>query len=177
MSKNHKEKQAEENQNTSEETKTEAPVAAVEEKTPDEKLAELNDKYLRLYADFDNYRKRVSKEKSDLLKYAGEDILKLLIPVMDDFERAMKAASQSTDIETIKQGEQLIYNKFKTMFSQSGLAEMNATGKVFDPELHDAVTNIPAPSKDMIGKVVEEIEKGYWLHGKVVRHAKVIVGN
>ena len=177
MSKNHKENQEQENQKASDEPKTEAPVAAVEEKTPEEKLAELNDKYLRLYADFDNYRKRVSKEKSDLLKYAGEDILKLLIPVMDDFERAMKAAAQATDIKTIKEGEQLIYNKFKTMFSQSGLAEMNATGKVFDPELHDAVTNIPAPSEDMKGKVVEEIEKGYWLSGKVIRHAKVIVGN
>jgi len=177
MSKNNKDKEEEKNQVTSEETKTEAPAVAVEEKTPEEKLAELNDKYLRLYADFDNYRKRVSKERLDLLKYAGEDVLKLLIPVMDDFERAMKAASQATDIETIKQGEQLIYNKFKTLFSQSGLAEMNATGKVFDPELHDAVTNIPAPSEDMKGKVVEEIEKGYWLSGKVIRHAKVIVGN
>src|ERR1035437_2243155 len=177
MNKNNKEKQPEENQNTSEETKTETPIAAVEEKTPEEKLAELNDKYIRLYADFENYRKRVSKERLDLLKYAGEDVLKQLIPVMDDFERAMKAAAQATDIKTIKEGEQLIYNKFKNMFTQSGLAEMNATGKVFDPELHDAVTNIPAPSEDMKGKVVEEIEKGYFLSGKVIRHAKVVVGN
>jgi molecular chaperone GrpE len=178
MSKKENKEPEEQVQKTSDETKTEAPVVSpVEEKTPEEKLAELNDKYLRLYADFDNYRKRVSKERLDLLKYAGEDILKLLIPVMDDFERAMKAAAQATDIKTIKEGEQLIYNKFKTLFTQSGLAEMNATGKVFDPELHDAVTNIPAPSEDMKGKVVEEIEKGYWLSGKVIRHAKVIVGN
>jgi molecular chaperone GrpE len=177
MSKNNKDKQEEKDQVTPEEAKTETPVAAVEEKTPEEKLDELNDKYLRLYADFENFRKRVSKERIDLLKYAGEDVLKQLIPVMDDFERAMKAAAQATDIKTIKEGEQLIYNKFKNMFTQSGLAEMNATGKVFDPELHDAVTNIPAPTEDMKGKVVEEVEKGYWLNGKVIRHAKVVVGN
>ena len=184
MSKNNKDKQPERTPSeeekekvASEAPKPEAPVAAVEEITLEEKLAELNDKYIRLYADFENYRKRVSKERLDLLKYAGEDVFKLLIPVMDDFERAMKAAAQATDIKTIKEGEQLIYNKFKNMFTQSGLAEMNATGKIFDPELHDAVTNIPAPTEDMKGKVVEEIEKGYWLSGKVIRHAKVIVGN
>ncbi|MFI5164158.1 MAG: nucleotide exchange factor GrpE [Bacteroidia bacterium] len=175
MSKKNNDKE-EKNQTDPEETKTEMP-AAVEEKTSEEKLAELNDKYVRLYADFENFRKRVSKERVDLIKYAGEDVFKQLIPVMDDFERAMKAASQATDIKTIKEGEQLIYNKFKTMFTQSGLQEMNSTGQVFDPELHDAVTNIPAPSEEMKGKVVEEIEKGYWLNGKVVRHAKVVVGN
>lgn len=177
MSKKENKEPEEQIKNNSEEAKTETPVPSVEEKTCDEKLAELNDKYLRLYADFENYRKRVSKERLDLLKYAGEDVLKLLIPVMDDFERAMKAAAQATDIKMIKEGEQLIYNKFKILFTNSGLAEMNATGKIFDPELHDAVTNIPAPTEDMKGKVVEEIEKGYWLNGKVVRHAKVVVGN
>ena len=176
MSKKENKEEQEQIQNGSEETKEEAPVAAAVEKTPEEKLAEINDKYVRLYAEFDNFRKRVAKERIDLLKFAGEDVFKQLIPVMDDFDRAMKAATQATDIKIIKEGEQLIYNKFKNILIQSGVAEMNAAGKVFDPELHDAVTNIPAPSEDMKGKVVEEVEKGYWLNGKVLRHAKVIVG-
>ncbi len=168
------------NSNTAEPWKVdvEAPKEEVPaEKTPEEKLAEMNDKYVRLYAEFDNFRKRAAKERIDQLKYAGEDIYKQLIPVMDDFDRAMKAAAQTTDIKIIKEGEQLIYNKFKNIFTQSGVHEMNATGKVFDSEYHDAVTNIPAPTPDMKGKVVEEVEKGYWLNGKVLRHAKVVVGN
>ena len=151
------------------------PVQA--EKSAEEKLAELNDKYIRLYADFENFRKRASKERMELFKFAGEEVYAKLIPVLDDFERAMKAASTATDIETIKQGELLIYNKFKNMLTQSGLQEMNAAGQPFDSELHEAITNVPAPSEDMKGKVIEEIEKGYYLNGKVIRHAKVLVGN
>lgn len=188
MSKNNKDKHAESvpseeeiQSNSGEEVKQAATpweeTPHVEaEKTPDEKLAEMNDKYVRLYAEFDNFRKRASKERVDQLKYAGEDVIKRLIPVMDDFDRAIKAAAQTTDINVIKAGEQLIYTKLKNVFTNSGVAEMNATGKVFDPEMHDAVTNIPAPTPDMIGKVVEEVEKGYWLSGKVLRHAKVVVG-
>lgn len=184
----HKDKHAEEipsekdvHTNGSEEVKQpitaeEAPPIEVE-KTAEEKLAEMNDKYVRLYAEFDNFRKRAAKERADQLKYAGEDVLKQLIPVMDDLERSMKASAKATDIKTIKEGEQLIYNKFKNMLNLSGVHEMNSTGKPFDPELHDAVTNIPAPKEDLKGKVVEEVEKGYWLNGKVLRHAKVVVGN
>lgn len=163
------------NANSSEEVKADTPPVEVE-KTPEEKLAEMNDKYVRLYAEFDNFRKRASKERIDQLKYAGEDILKQLIPVMDDFDRAMKASEKATDVKTIKEGVSLIHNKFKNLLTQSGVAEMNATGKVFDSEVHDAVTNIPAPKPDLKGKVVEEVEKGYWLNGKVLRHAKVVVG-
>ncbi|MFH1004198.1 MAG: nucleotide exchange factor GrpE [Bacteroidota bacterium] len=157
-----------------------------EQKTGDEqsaikeietKLAETNDKYIRLYADFENYRKRITKERIDLIKFAGEDIFIQLLPVIDDFERAIKAATQAKDMETIKQGEQLIYNKFKNILTQNGLQEINSAGQIFDSELHDAVTNIPSPSEDMKGKVVEEVEKGYYLNGKVIRHTKVIVGN
>jgi len=167
----------EQTQNGSDEVKQDIPVAEPLEKTAEEKYAEINDKYLRLYADFENFRKRASKERLDQLKYAGEDVLKQLIPVMDDFDRAIKASEQTTDVKTIKEGVQLIYNKFKNLLTQSGVAEMNAAGKVFDPELHDAVTNIPAPKEDLKGKIVEEVEKGYWLNGKVLRHAKVVVGN
>ena len=152
------------------------PAAEPTEKTAEEKLAELNDKYIRLYADFENFRKRATKERMDLFKFAGEDVYAKLLPVLDDFERGMKAAATSTDIETIKQGEQLIYNKFKNMLTQSGLLEMQSAGQPFDSELHEAITNVPAPSEDMKGKVIEEIEKGYYLNGKVIRHAKVIVG-
>ena len=173
---NKENKQEEQVQNTSEEVKQETPIAEPE-KTTEEKLAEANDKYLRLYADFENFRKRANKERLDQLKFAGEDVYKQLIPVIDDFDRAMKASSNAKDVKTIKEGLELIYNKFKSMLTQSGVAEMNATGKIFDPELHDAVTNIPAPKPDMKGKVVEEVEKGYWLNGKVLRHAKVVVGN
>lgn len=148
-----------------------------EDKKSEEKYAELNDKYLRLYADFENFRKRAAKERVDLLKYAGEDIFKKLIPVMDDFDRAIKATEEATDIEIIKQGEHLIYNKFKNILAQNGVKEMNSAGQAFDPELHDAITNIPAPSEKLKGKVIEEVEKGYYLNGKVIRHAKVVVGN
>jgi molecular chaperone GrpE len=163
------------NAGAAEDIKPETPPVEVE-KTPEEKLAEANDKYLRLYADFENFRKRVSKEKMDQLKYAGEEVFKQLIPVMDDFERAMKSSEKNTDIKGIREGVQLIYNKFKNMLIQGGVAEMKAAGKDFDPEIHDAVTNIPAPKPDLKGKVVEEVEKGYWLNGKILRHAKVVVG-
>lgn len=165
------------NEQTSEEKNAETPTLSSQDKTSEEKLAELNDKYLRLYADFENFRKRVAKERVDLLKYAGEDIFKKLIPVMDDFDRAIKASAEATDIEIIRQGKHLIYNKFKNILAQNGVKEMNASGESFDPELHDAITNIPAPSEKMKGKVIEEVEKGYLLNGKVIRHAKVIVGN
>lgn len=176
MSKTENNGQEEQAQNGSEEVKQETPVVEVE-KTPEEKLAEANDKYLRLYADFENFRKRANKERLDQLKFAGEDVYKQLIPVMDDFERAMRSNEKNTDIKGVKEGVHLIYNKFKNLLTQNGVAEMNSTGKVFDSELHDAVTNIPAPKPDLKGKVVEEVEKGYWLNGKVLRHAKVVVGN
>jgi molecular chaperone GrpE len=149
---------------------------APKELTPEEKLAELNDKYLRLYADFENYRKRMNKERADLIKFASEETFKHIIPVLDDFERAMKSISEKSDLDTIKKGNELIYNKFKSILTQNGLHEMKVVGAPFDPEVHDAVTNVPAPTPDQKGKVIEEVEKGYWLNGKVIRHAKVVVG-
>lgn len=154
-----------------------ASPAAVEEKPAEEKLAELNDKYVRLYADFDNYRKRMTKERLELIKFASEETFKQILPVIDDFERAFKSMAEIKDINVMKQGEELIYNKLKNILSQSGLQEMKSAGETFDPELHEAVTNVPAPSDDMKGKVIEEVEKGYYLNGKVIRHAKVVVGN
>ena len=177
MSKKNNDKHEEQKQNASEEVKQEAPSVTAEEKTSEEKLSELNDKYIRLYADFENFRKRMSKERIELIKFASEEIFKQVIPVLDDFERAFKSMTDTTDINTIKQGEELIYNKLKNILIQNGLLEMKSAGESFDSEIHDAVTNIPAPSQEQKGKVIEEIEKGYYLNGKVIRHAKVVVGN
>ncbi len=146
------------------------------EQTAEEKYAELNDKFLRLYSEFDNYRKRTNKEKIDLIGSASAGVLKDLIPVIDDFERAIANNETSEDITVVKEGFQLIYNKFKTILENKGLTPMNAKGKVFDSELHEAIANVPAPSKDLIGKVVDDVEKGYFLNDKVVRYAKVVVG-
>lgn len=141
------------------------------------KVAELNDKYLRLYSEFDNYRKRTAKERIDLSKTAGEDIFKSILPVIDDFERAIKSTKDTSDVKAVQEGVNLIYNKLKNTLGQKGLEPMDAVGKDFDPDLHEAITNIPAPSDDMKGKVVDEVEKGYMLNGKIIRFAKVIVGS
>jgi molecular chaperone GrpE len=141
------------------------------------KNAELNDKYLRLYSEFDNFRKRTAKEKIELIQSGGEDVFKSFLPVIDDFERAIKSNAETTDINTINEGINLIFNKFKNTLQQKGLTEMKAVGEPFDTDLHEAITNIPAPSEDMKGKVIDELEKGYLLNGKVIRFAKVVIGN
>ncbi|HEY1040539.1 MAG TPA: nucleotide exchange factor GrpE [Bacteroidia bacterium] len=141
------------------------------------KVAEANDKYLRLFSEFDNFRKRTSKEKIDLMKTSGEEFFKAFLPVIDDFERAMKANENATDVKALAEGVQLIYNKFKSTLKQKGLEEMEAIGKPFDADLMEAITSIPAPSDDMKGKVIDEIEKGYSLNGKVIRFSKVVTGS
>lgn len=143
-----------------------------------DELAEAKDKYLRLYSEFDNYRRRTSKEKLDLIKTANEDLITNLIPVIDDFERAEKSFTAETNLEAITEGVQLIANKFKSTLEQKGLKVMdNNPGIDFDPEIHEAITQIPAPEKKLKGKVVDVIEKGYFLGAKVVRFAKVVTGN
>lgn len=141
------------------------------------KMAELNDKYLRLYSEFDNYRKRTIKEKSDIIRTGGEDVFKAILPTIDDFERAIKANEQVTDIEAIKEGISLIYNKFKSACLIKGLEPMDSVGKHFDADVMEAITHIPSPSDDMKGKVIDDVEKGYKLGDKVIRFAKVVVGN
>jgi molecular chaperone GrpE len=140
------------------------------------KLEEVNDKYLRLYSEFDNFRKRTAKEKVELMQSAGEDVFKSILPVLDDFERAIKSNTETTDIKAVNDGVNLIFNKLKSTLTQKGLTEMNAVGSTFDPDVHEAITNIPAPSEDLKGKVVEELEKGYSLNGKIIRFAKVVIG-
>ncbi len=146
------------------------------EPTPEEKLAELNDRYLRLYSEFDNYRKRTNKEKIDLIATASAGVLKELITTLDDFERAIANNENVEDLTTLKEGFHLIYNKLKTTLENKGLKVMLAKGESFDSELHEAIANIPAPSEDLVGKIVDDVEKGYYLHDKVIRYAKVVVG-
>lgn len=160
----------------------ELPVA--DEKTLlEEKITELealnlalNDKYLRLSAEFDNYRKRTLRERMELTKTAGESLLMSILPVVDDFERAMHSIDQGMDFEATKEGILLIYNKFKEFTQQNGITEIDATGKEFNTDLHEALTKIPAPSEELKGKIVDVIQKGYYLNDKVIRFAKVVVG-
>lgn len=146
------------------------------EKTDAEKLAEMNDKYLRLAAEYDNYRKRTLKEKMELTKSAGEDILINILPVIDDFERGLGTIDQAKDIEAVKEGVQLIYNKFREFLKQRGIKEIEAKEKDFDTDMHEAITKIPAPKDELKGKVVDVIEKGYYLNEKVIRFSKVVIG-
>ncbi len=142
----------------------------------EEQAAEFQDKYMRLYAEFDNYRRRTNKEKVDLISSAGEGILKDLLPVMDDFERAIKNNENAEDIESVKEGFHLIFNKFRNILESKGLKPMNSKGEAFDSELHEAIANVPAPSESEKGKNLDEVEKGYYLNEKVIRYAKVVVG-
>lgn len=141
-----------------------------------QKFGEVNDKYLRLYSDFDNFRKRTIKEKGDLISSASSGVIKDLLPVLDDFERAIQSNEKTEDVEGLKEGFQLIFNKMKNILNAKGLKPMDAKGERFDMDLHEAVTNIPAPSDEEKGKVVDVVEKGYYLNEKVIRYAKVVVG-
>lgn len=141
------------------------------------KFNELNDKYLRLYSEFDNYRKRTQKEKVEYLKGANEEVLKAILPVIDDFERAIKANENVNDVEAVKAGLSMIFNKLKNTTQQKGLTSFESKGEVFDADIMEAITHIPAPTEEMKGKVVDEIEKGYKLGDKVIRFAKVVVGS
>lgn len=147
-----------------------------QEPTMEDKYNELNNKYLRIHAEFDNYRKRTNKEKVDLISTASAGILKDLLPVLDDFERAIANNANVDDIDSVKEGFNLIFNKFSSLLQSKGLKEMPAVGETFDPELHEAIAKIPAPKKKMKGKVVDAVEKGYYLNDKVIRYAKVAVG-
>lgn len=141
-----------------------------------EELATANDKYVRLYAEFDNFRRRTIKEREEARKMEGRDVISALLPVLDDFDRAMKSMENAADVASVKEGVSLVQHKLKTILGQKGLKPMESVGAAFDPDLHEAITNIPAPSEDMKGKVIDEMEKGYSLNDRVIRFAKVIVG-
>ena len=140
------------------------------------KIDELQDKYVRLMAEFDNFRRRTMKEKTDIIKSAGEDVLISLLPVIDDFDRGLQVMEQSPDVDSVKHGIQLIYNKFKEFLVQRGVKEIDAINQDFNVEMHEALTKTPAPMDELKGKVLDVIQKGYYLNDKVIRYAKVIVG-
>jgi molecular chaperone GrpE len=146
-------------------------IAPIDQLTTD--LKEANDKYLRLYSDFDNFRKRTMKERLDLIKNASESVILSLLPVLDDFERALPAIPD----ETTKSGVELIYNKLKNTLDTQGLKPMETKGLPFDAELHEALAQTSVNDEAQKGKIIDEIQRGYYLHDKVIRHAKVIVAN
>ena len=165
------------NQESPAEFAKEANQAEGEFKKLEKEIADLNDKYLRLYAEYDNFRKRTARERLDYMSTAGEDVLKIFIPIVDDFERGIKANETITDVKPINEGIQLIFNKLQGILKSKGIEPMQSIGTAFDPETMEAITNIPAPSPDMKGKVIDEVEKGYLMNGKVIRYAKVVVGS
>lgn len=161
--------------NAGQEIKNEAPAADPLTAAKAE-IAELKDKYLRLYADFENFRRRTAKEKLEMISGASADTVKLILPIVDDFERAKVSFDSSTDIEALKEGVDLIYTKLYKALESKGLKAMESKGADFDAEIHESIAQFPAPSEDLKGKVIDEIEKGYYLNDKVIRYAKVIVG-
>lgn len=140
------------------------------------KYDQLNDTYLRSLAEYDNYRKRSLREKADLIKTGGESVLVNILIVVDDMERGLAATKDAQDIEAVKQGMDLIYNKLQSFLKQNGITAIETEGKAFDTDLHEAITTFPAPSEELRGKVMDCVQKGYYLHDKVIRFAKVIVG-
>lgn len=196
MSKKHKKEEIEQEQVNQQTVSTDSNVtdskaqadegkeqAAQAEQSKDDKVAELTaqleemkDKYLRLTAEFDNYRKRTLKEKADLLKYSSEEVLKDLLPVIDDFDRALKAIATANDINAVRDGIALIVNKFNDFLKAKGVKEIEAIGKDLDTDLHEAITKIPVQEEAQKGKIVDVIQKGYMLHDKVMRFSKVVVG-
>lgn len=137
---------------------------------------ELHGKYLRIYSEFDNFRKRTTREKLDLIDTANEKLMLDILPVVDDFERAMMSMKDAGDVKSVQEGVVLIFNKLKGILERNGLEEIDCLEKEFDPEIHEALTKIPAPKKKLRGKVVDQIQKGYKLKNKVIRFAKVVVG-
>lgn len=193
MSKKEQE-QVKEEELQQEETQTEAQNAEVEsqnaeeeqpakEETPEDKIVALQaeleksqKEYLFLMAEFDNYRKRTVKEKAELIKNGGEKAMLGLLPVIDDFERAIDAIDKSSDVESLKEGVDLIYNKFMKYLESQQVKPMESTGTDFDADVYEAVTTFPAPDESMKGKVIDTVQKGYTINEKVLRHAKVVVG-
>jgi molecular chaperone GrpE len=139
-------------------------------------IAELKDKHLRLIAEFDNFRRRTAKERLELQQTAGKDIIQSLLVVLDDMDRASKQLENTTDLTILKEGISLVFNKLLNIMQQKGLKVMEAANQEFNPDLHEAITEIPAPSEKMIGKIIDVVEPGYYLNDKLIRHAKVVVG-
>lgn len=174
-------KETVENNNTCDENEQAQEPQA--EPTPEERIAELeaqlaNEKkeYMFLMAEFDNFRKRNAKEKVELIKNAAEKAMKDILPIVDDFDRAIQANAATDDVVAVREGVELIYNKLIKYLESNGVKEMTTTGEAFDADIHEAVTTFPAPSEDLKGKIIDTVQKGYSINDKVLRHAKVVVG-
>jgi molecular chaperone GrpE len=141
------------------------------------KLIEMNDKYLRLTAEFDNYRKRTLKEKMDLTRTGGENVLVKILPVVDNLERAIQSIRETSEIDAVKEGIEHIYTNFREFLKQNGVEEIDCLNQDFNSDIQEALTKIPAPSPELKGKVVDVVEKGYYLHDRVIRYARVVVGD
>lgn len=170
-------------QDTATATADQEETSEEQELTPEQRIAELEaevseskDKYLRVFAEFENFRKRSMKERLDLMKTAASDTIKELLPVLDDFDRAKAAAEDEQSDEVFSEGIRLVYEKLYKSLERKGLQPMVSTGEAFDPEVHEAITEIPAPTEDMKGKVIDTVEKGYTLNDKIIRYAKVVIG-
>lgn len=169
-------KKGSDNKNSKKQIKEQVSKDQNEEKIVTEINVDFKDKYIRLYSEFENYRKRTAKEKIDIITNASENLLKEILPVVDDFERAIINNKEVKEAKTIKEGFELIYNKlYKTLTNQS-LKPMDALHKEFDPDIHEAITKVPAPKKKLKGKIIDVIEKGYTINDKVIRFAKVVIG-
>lgn len=168
--------QAKDTKVTKDETSQENTVEEKKETTPEEELQKEKDKYLRLFAEFENYKKRTTKERIELYRTAGQDIMTSLLPVLDDFDRGLAEIKKAKDKELLK-GMQLINDKLATTLSQKGLEKLEVKeGDVFDADSHEAITQIPAPSDDLKGKIIDVIECGYKLGDKIIRYPKVVIG-
>ncbi|MFW5687360.1 MAG: nucleotide exchange factor GrpE [Bacteroidota bacterium] len=165
-----------ENNNTAD-TKADIDPKEIMIRELEEKNKELNEKYLRLFSEFDNFRKRTIKERIELTKTASAELTEAILPILDDLERAYKSATENPDIESLTEGLNLIQTKLRTTLKHKGLEEISTIGEVFDTDYHEAITHIPAENESQKGKVVDEVQKGYTLNGKVIRYAKVVVAN
>ena len=174
--KEQKEEKSEASKGHTEKKKTKKTSAQKKLEALQEKYDELNDKYMRLYSEFDNYRKRTAKERIELQKSASREVILDILPVVDDLERAIQSFEEHHLSEEAKKGIELIYNKLMNILRQKGLQVIEAKGQDFDTDFHEAITNIPAPEASLKGKIVDVIQKGYTLNGKVIRYAKVVVG-
>ncbi|MFN5422912.1 MAG: nucleotide exchange factor GrpE [bacterium] len=162
------------------ETQSEQPVESAETMNEidqlKKELEEQKEKFIRIYAEFDNYKRRNAKERIELIQTAGREVIQALLEVLDDSERAENQLQKTDDISQVREGVQLVFSKFRTIMQSKGLKEMNSIGEEFNPDLHEAITEIPVTDESMKGKVVDQVEKGYTLNDKIIRFAKVVVG-
>lgn len=161
-----------------EDTQAEAEVNTLENQLEEAQAALEKEKkeYMFLMAEFDNFRKRTIREKAEIIRNAGENVFKGLLPIVDDFERGLKASEDATDVDGVREGMQLIYSKLKKYLEQNGVKEMETQGAAFDADSHEAIAMVPAPGEEQKGKIIDTVEKGYNINDKVLRHAKVVVG-